>query len=221
MVPVDERGLGGPDEFDGDVERNRNDVLERDESVEERDQRVEARVVVRLIGKQLPVRLLIVPSFLVGVVDDATYDGDNGEEGQVEQDLRVHLPLDLGPLGRCATRVENDLGVSTGEEHDTDDPASVLQDATSQDGRLEGDRVDQGRLVRLLSVLVGQNDRSVELVHVDISRFGVDAETSLFQSGGSAKVRQFRDTVSGLQVGLSIQVLGLDETDVFLLGSAA
>ena len=84
MVPVDERGLGGPDEFDGDVERNRNDVLERDEGIEERDQRVEARVVVRLIGKQLPVRLLIVPSFLVGVVDDATYDGDNGEEGQVE-----------------------------------------------------------------------------------------------------------------------------------------
>jgi len=37
MVPVDERGLGGPDEFDGDVERNRNDVLKRDKGVEERD----------------------------------------------------------------------------------------------------------------------------------------------------------------------------------------
>jgi hypothetical protein len=221
MIPVNESRLSCPDELDRDVQRDRNDVLKGDESVEKRDQGVELRVVIGCVSEQFPVRLLIVPSSLVGVIDDATDDGNSSKQSQVKKYLGIHLTFDLGSLRRGTSRVQNNLCVSSGKEHDSDNPTSILQDTATQDGSLQTDRMHQWFAVRRSMRFLGQNHRSVQLVHVDIRRFSIDPETSLFTSSRGSQMRQFGYTMPGFQIGFSVQVLGLDETNVLLFGRAA
>lgn len=55
VVKVDEGGLDGSDKLNRYVERDGDDVLERDQTVEEREKTVDVGVVVGLVGEQRPV----------------------------------------------------------------------------------------------------------------------------------------------------------------------
>jgi hypothetical protein len=99
--------------------------------------------------------------------------------------LGVHLPLNLAPLTRCTTRVLNNLGVFTGEDDDTDNPSSVLQDAATQQRSLEIDGVD---LVLAAALLTVENDSAVQPEHVDLWRIEVDTEMAVPDGIDRAKV---------------------------------
>ena len=49
LVEIDKGGLGGPNEFDGDVERDGDEVLEGYESKDESDEAVDVGVAIRLV----------------------------------------------------------------------------------------------------------------------------------------------------------------------------
>jgi hypothetical protein len=138
--------------------------------------------------------------------------------------LGVHLPLDLTPLTRRSARVEHDLRVGPGEDDDPDDPSRVPEHTAPQQRRLEIDRVLNllsRPSLRSLARLTLDNDGGVESEHVDVRRLAVDSEAGSRAGEGGSEVGELGHAVTGFEVGLAVEVLGLDVGDVFLFRGRA
>lgn len=126
----------------------------------------------------------------------------------------VHLGVDLALYPAAfawrTARVEDDLGVDAGEEDEADGPIGVAEDGAAEEDHLQ---IDGG----LLSVA---GDGSVELVHVGVGTVALHLERVEGAGAvlGGAQVGKGGGRIAGLEVGLAVEVLGLDKGDVVVLG---
>lgn len=125
--------------------------------------------------------------------------------------LRINLTLYSTALAGSTTRVEDDFCVHASEKNEADCPIRVAEDGAAQEDHLE---IDGG----FLTVSGGG---SVELVHVWIGTVAIDSERGGCTECGGAKVGESRGGVAGLEVCLSVEVLGFDKGDVVVLGGGA
>jgi hypothetical protein len=153
------------------------------------------------------------------VVDDRAHHGDETENAEVEENLRVHLALDLGTLRRSVARVLNNFGVVASEHDDTNHPGSVAENTATEEGSLEADRVNW-RVLRVAVGLLENHSGSVETVHVNLGRINVETKVSLGAGLSRVEVRQAGNTTTRLEVGLAIEVLGLNKADILLFRSS-
>lgn len=127
--------------------------------------------------------------------------------------LRIDLTLYSAAFAWGTARVEDDLGIHTSEEDNADGPICVPEDSATQENHLDID----GRHLSVAS------NSSVELVHVGVRTVAFDCE-GIEGTGavlGGAKVSKGRRRVAGLEIGLSIEVLGFDKGDVLVLRGSA
>lgn len=143
---------------------------------------------------------------------ETSKDGDVGMKGR-NVHLRIYLTLYSAALAWGTARVEDDLCVHTSEEDESDGPICIPKDCATQEDHLDID----GRCLSVAS------DGSVELVHVGVRTFAIDCEWVGGAGAilGGAKVSESRGRIAGLEVGLSIEVLGFDKGDVLVLGGSA
>jgi hypothetical protein len=116
VVPVDEEGLDGANKLDRDVERDWDNVLEGDQTVEEGEEAVDVWIVVRLVGVEEPVGALAVPGDLVEVIDDGADDAGDAEDHEREEAGKRRARSDISGAVVCmhANRVGLTPGGSSG-----------------------------------------------------------------------------------------------------------
>jgi len=171
------------------------------------------RIIIRGVVIIEPWRAFRVILLFDSRVDDTTDHCHQCEQSKIDDDLWINLTLNPATFARSATGVEDDLGVHTGEEHDTDSPSCIPENGTTQH-----DHLDIGR--GLFSVA---SNGGVELVQVDVGTVAFDRECVECVGAvlGSAKIRKKWDGIAGLEVSLAIEILGFEKSDVLVLGGRA
>lgn len=149
-----------------------------------------------------------------------------------ERDLKATLRT-----YRSFTPVHHDLGVLASEENETDDPVTVSDRATSQKELVDGDRLDlvlpgrsyrgAGQVSRCWSqwssvrrkIASRVLEDSVEGVQVGRRRLGIDHEAGMLDVLLRVDVGRALEGLSDFEIGLSVQVLGLDVADAVRVSS--
>ena len=146
-------------------------------------------------------------------VDNATDGGHDYKKNQVCQHHGVHLAFDLTTLTWCAARVENELGIKTGVHDNADDPSGVPKYRTAQQCRLQINRIS----------LIADRDCGSKLVHQNLRAVAFNPESILCVGTrrGIAEVGERRDGVARLEIGLAVQIFGLDEGNILVLARCA
>jgi hypothetical protein len=224
-VLCDEVGLDRLDDFDRDEERYGDDVLECDEAgaatspqtgagttrggdSHKGNERVEdgraRRIYARFIYLDARVRLTIQDT-----IDHCGERTDDEQEGKVDDDVKVGFLGDLGLFRWGYTAVQVDLGVRAREGDQADNPGCVAHGAATKEEFVDRDtflpRVPAG------GVCVAQHP-AVE-VQILVRRLRIEDERRFldvfFRDNGRGGV----DSPAGFQVGLPVQVLGLQVAD--------
>lgn len=127
--------------------------------------------------------------------------------------MRVHLPFNPTTLTRGGARVHHDLGILTSEENNTDNPTGVPENGASKEHHRD---VHRGLVFTLYN-------SSLQLVQVDVGLTTVDAEVILCIGDflGRSEMGEGGTSSTRFEIGLSVQVLGLDKSDILLFGCSA
>lgn len=96
---------------------------------------------------------------------------------------RVHLPLNLGPLTRCPSRVHNNLRIPPRHAHDTNHPLSIPNHRSPQQHRRKVNRAFERSTV-LARPAIEDFNGSVVGKHVNVGLFGADDELRAFGEVG-------------------------------------
>jgi hypothetical protein len=149
-------------------------------------------------------------------VDDGVDGRKGGDDEEVEEHLRVHLPLYPASFGRGHAGVHDDLGLLAREEDDADHPGRVAQDGAAEEHSLE---------IRRRLLPIRESDSRIKPIHVRLRSITVDREArraGLVRTPERVvQARKLRHRVPALEVGLPIQVLRLHVRDVVVVARRA
>lgn len=117
------------------------------------------------------------------MIDDGAHSAHDGQQSQVDEDHRIHETFNLATLAGRASRVENDLRVTTSHSDTTNNPIRVAHDRSTEESRVEGNRAPQ-RMTVFAKATVVQDNSGVEVEHIDAGRLSLDDELAVLLDVG-------------------------------------
>uniref|UniRef100_A0A1Y1NGU5 Uncharacterized protein n=1 Tax=Photinus pyralis TaxID=7054 RepID=A0A1Y1NGU5_PHOPY len=217
-VAEDEYGLKRPHDFQCDIERNRNQVLEQNNGCPKGDETTHRGASTNgLKLKEMERSISLGPSNTIHNGGKKTHDEKNSK---VADDVEVHLSGNSSALAWRNTGIHHDSRVMARENNDTKNPLSIAQVTASKHKIINGDRLSH---VFRVIIRISRNNllpvnSSIILVEVRVGSFTLNLELSTLCVTGMPNRSATTKSLSDLQVSLTIQVLGLNVTGSVWIG---
>ncbi len=151
---------------------------------------------------------------------DGRGDGERQQQDEEEQDLHVDLLLDRSSLDGCGGGVAHELGLVAGEDDEAVDPGRIAQLCAAEQQLLGAERsLAHGRAAEAGRGAELDVERGIKGVEAVVGLLGHHVAAQRGRGAGRGELGGVGRGLLDLEVGLAVQVGGLDVAQAFGLGA--